>query len=128
MQEKGELRAAPARGDFRTGAGLAAAGILLLAATQTPIWADTPIVPGALATALMVFGGYLLSIRAGLLAGGGADRRFGIGHFESHTEPVFISDLKGRLLAANPAARLASPADAGLDAGAARYRLTREAR
>ncbi len=122
MQDKGEAQAAVQGGDIRTGALLAAAGALLLASTLTRLWAAPPVVPGALAIALLVFGAYLLSIRAGLFAG--ADRVTGIDRFESHPEPVFISDLAGRLRGANPAAR-----DSGaLDAHGARYRLTREAR
>ena len=110
MQDKGEARAAVQGGDIRTGALLAAAGALLLASTLTRLWAAPPVVPGALAIALLVFGAYLLSIRAGLFAG--ADRVAGIDRFESHPEPVFISDLAGRLRGANPAARDSGALDA----------------
>ena len=68
MQDKAEAGAATLGGDFRTGAGLAAAGALLLASTLTELWSGSAVIPGALAVSLLVFGGYLLSLRAGLLA------------------------------------------------------------
>ena len=39
----------------------------------------------------------------------GRRRRPGIGHFESHLDPVFVTDLDGRPLARNPAARGGDP-------------------
>ena len=105
VQDKAEAAAATLGGDFRTGAGLAAAGVLLLASTLTALWPGAAVVPGALAVSLLVFGGYLLSLRAGLpaLVGGGR-RRGTIRCFDGHGEPVLISDLEGRVLGANPAA------------------------
>jgi two-component system cell cycle sensor histidine kinase/response regulator CckA len=111
-------------GDLRAGAALAVAGALLLASTLASLWSGAAVVPAALAVALLLFGSFLMLLRAGLFVGGSADRT-GIGYFESHTEPVLVSDLDGRVLARNPAARRA---DALAGAEAAGYRLTREAR
>ena len=84
--------------------------------------------PASLAVALLVFGAYLFTLRAGL-APAAADRRSGIGWFESHLDPVFVTDLAGRQLARNPAALGADAlAAATPDPDGARYRLTREAR
>ena len=60
------------------------------------MWAGPAFVPGAIAAALLVFGGYLLSLRAGLFVGDGIGRRGGIRHFDGHPEPVLITDLDGR--------------------------------
>ncbi len=126
MQEKAEAGAALAGGDFRTGAGLAVAGAVLLATTLANLWAAPAFIPGALSAALLVFGGYLLSLRAGLFPadgiGGGAIR-----HFDGYPEPVLISDLDGRVVGANAAALRAGMGE-GLGSSGGRYRLTREAR
>jgi two-component system cell cycle sensor histidine kinase/response regulator CckA len=127
VQDKAEAGAASLGGDFRTGAGLAAAGGLLLASTVTELWSGPAVVPGALAISLIVFGGYLVSLRAGLLAAVAGEGATAIRGFEGHGEPVVISDLEGRVLGANPAAFRAR-VEAGLATGGARYRLTREAR
>ena len=128
MQDKAEAQAAIAGGDFRTGAGIAAAGALLLASTLTELWTGPAVIPGALAVSLLVFGGYLLSLQAGLFAAGAGDRAGALRHFDGHPEPVLISDLDGRVLGANPAARRSRALQEGLAGGGARYRLTREAR
>jgi two-component system cell cycle sensor histidine kinase/response regulator CckA len=125
VQDKTEAQGAIASGDIRTGAGLAVLGALLLGSTATPLWAGPVVVPGAIAVALMVFGSYRLSLRAGWLGAAVTDRAAGIRWFESHPEPVLLSDLDGRVLGANPAARRSRVLD---DAQAVRYRLTREAR
>ena len=127
VQDKAEAAAATLGGDFRTGAGLAAGGMLLLASTLTEIWPGAAVVPGALAVSLLVSGGYLLSLRAGLPALVGGGRAATIRCFDGHGEPVLLTDLEGRVLGANPAARR-TRAGEGLATGAARYRLTREAR
>ncbi|HRO11971.1 MAG TPA: ATP-binding protein [Amaricoccus sp.] len=108
---------------MRTGAGLAAAGALLLASTATELWSGSAIIPAALAASLLVCGGYLLSLRAGLLALPPA-RGAAIRSFDGHPEPVLLT---GRVRGANAAARRAR-LDAGIATGAACYRLTREAR
>ncbi|HYH45595.1 MAG TPA: ATP-binding protein [Thermoanaerobaculia bacterium] len=127
MQEKSEAAAATPGGDVRTGAGLAGAGALLLGSTLTGLWPGSTVVPGALAVSLLVFGGYLLSLGAGLFPPSRGDRGAAIRHFEGHPDPVLVSDLGGRVLGANPAARRSGSAT-GFGASAARYRLTREAR
>ncbi len=133
MQHRRETHAAPAGSDMRTGAALAAAGAALLATTLTERWSLPAIVPAvlpaAVAVALIVFGSYLLSLRAGLVARTVARHATGIRWYESHPEPVFVTDLDGRLRAANPAARSPGALD-GLDPDAVgiRYRLTRDAR
>jgi two-component system cell cycle sensor histidine kinase/response regulator CckA len=125
LQERGQVQAI-AIGDFRAGAGLAAAGGVLLGATLSPLWPGSVAVPAALAVALLVVGGYLFSLRAGVLRA--IRRRRGISWYESHLDPVFVTDLEGRQLARNPAARGADPLAAVTpDPDAARYRLTREA-
>ena len=102
VQDRADSRIIPASGDFRAGAALAVVGALLLAATLTrgPGGAAAP---SAVAVALLVFGLYLLALRgaAALTAAG----RHGIGHFEGALCPVFVTDLAGRTLARNPAAR-----------------------
>ena len=125
MQDKGQAQAAIASGDFRTGAGLALAGAGLLASTATPLWTGPAVVPGALAVALMVFGAYLASLRAGWLRLGAADHALDIRHFDGQPEPVLLTDLDGRVTAANPAARRSSALGS---ADSLRYRLVREAR
>ena len=60
-------------------------------------------VPGALAVALLVFGGYLaVAPRRPRSAAAPATARTGIRHFESHPEPVFVTDLDGRVARAQP--------------------------
>ncbi|WP_297974323.1 hypothetical protein, partial [uncultured Amaricoccus sp.] len=75
---------------MRTGAGLAAAGALLLASTATELWSGSAIIPAALAASLLVCGGYLLSLRAGLLALPPA-RGAAIRSFDGHPEPVLLT-------------------------------------
>jgi two-component system cell cycle sensor histidine kinase/response regulator CckA len=111
--------------DTRGGLWLLGLGGLLLAATLTSAWSGTLVIPAALAVALLVCGGFLSLAR---LLPGRAERRTGIGFFAGHLDPVFVTDLSGRQLAANAAARggdalaaVAHPAEA------LRYRLTREA-
>ena len=127
MQDRTDIRATATGGDVRAGAALALGGTLLLGATLTRAWAGPVAIPAALAVALLVFGLYLLALRGGAVAL--AAGRHGIGHFESALCPVFVTDLAGRMLARNPAARGDDPlAAASADPEAARYRLTREAR
>ena len=66
MRNRSEAQAAPSGNDILAGAGLATVGAALLASTLTRLWTAPAIVPAALAVALIVFGSYLLSLRAGL--------------------------------------------------------------
>ncbi len=127
MHEKVEAQAGPASGDLRAGAGLATAGALLLGAILTRLWGGPAVVPGALAIALLVFGAYLFALRLAPASGAAGWRRGALRHFESHTEPVFLTDLDGRLLGRNPAGRGSRLLD-GSAAEAMRYRMSREAR
>ena len=127
MHEKVEAQAGPASGDLRAGAGLATAGALLLGAILTRLWGGPAVVPGALAIALLVFGAYLFALRLAPASGAAGWRRGALRHFESHTEPVFLTDLDGRLLGRNPAGRGSRLLD-GPAAEAMRYRMSREAR
>ena len=123
MRDERELEAPASVGELRTGALLAAAGALLLASTLTQLWTGPTVVAGALAVALLVVGGYLLVLRS---RAGALERDASIRYFDGHPEPVLLTDLDGRVTARNPAARLAG--ESVELAGAARYRLTREAR
>jgi two-component system, cell cycle sensor histidine kinase and response regulator CckA len=126
VQDRAESRIIAASGDLRVGAILAAVGALLLGAALTA-GSDSPAAaPSAVAVALVVFGLYLVALRGGAaLAAAGSH---GIGHFESALCPVFVTDLSGRILARNPAARGDDPlAPASSEPAATRYRLTREA-
>ncbi len=110
----------------RGAAVLGLSGALLLGSTVTSFWTGSVVAPTALAVALLVFGGFLVTVRIGAP---GAARPTGIEPFEGHTEPVYLTDLGGRPIAANPAARGARFPDAWLpEGGAALYCLTREAR
>lgn len=111
------------QGSARGAALLSLTGALLLGVTLSGIWTGSPVVPTALAVALLVFGGFLLILRLGPLLTRGP-RPTGIEPFESYYEPVYLTTLDGTLIAANPAGRATPlPSD-----GAATYRLTREAR
>jgi two-component system cell cycle sensor histidine kinase/response regulator CckA len=127
MRDDAEPGNGTLRGDARTGAGIAAGGALLLVSTLSGLWSTPLVVPGALAIALLVFGGYLLSLRIRFFATL-IGSRTGIARcFDGYSDPVWVTDTEGRVLGANPAAQRAR-LNEGLAAGAARYRLTREAR
>ena len=129
MRERGSTQGIEGVGDARSGALLLLAGAGLLTSTLTGIWSGSVAVPTALAVALLVFGLYLAGLRlAGRLSAATApDRR--IGYFESHPEPVYVTDLDGAVLARNPAAPAAGFLEGWLaDPRAAIYRLTREVR
>ena len=110
MRERGSTQGIEGVGDARSGALLLLAGAGLLTSTLTGIWSGSVAVPTALAVALLVFGLYLAGLRlAGRLSAATApDRR--IGYFESHPEPVYVTDLDGAVLARNPAAPAAGMA------------------
>ena len=128
MRDRAEIRAiAGTSGDLQAGAALAVAGSLLLVATLAGGWSGPAAAPSALAVALLVFGLYLLALR-GAAATRTIAGRHGIGYFESTLAPVFVTDLAGRTLAQNPAARGDDPlAAVCADPEGPRYRLTREA-
>ncbi len=65
MHDTSDTRVGPA-GDYRAGATLAGTGALLLGSTLTGLWTGSVAVPAALAVALLVFGGYLVTLRAGI--------------------------------------------------------------
>jgi two-component system cell cycle sensor histidine kinase/response regulator CckA len=119
-------------GDFRTGSFALAAGGLLSAAGLAAAWTGSVAAPAGVAAALAVVGGFLAAQRLGRGSAALA-RRDGIARFAGCPEPVFVTDLSGRLRAANPAASrfglggnpLAPWAD---DPAASLYRLAREAR
>ncbi len=118
--------------DSETGQGLARgatllglSGAILLGSTLTSVWTGSVVVPTALAVALLVFGGFLVTVRIGAPRANGPS---GIEPFEGHTEPVYLTDLGGGPIAANPAAGAARFPGAWLADGAALYRMTREAR
>ena len=116
--------AIPATGSGRAGAGLALAGLALLAATRAQILRGPTAVPAALAVALLVFGGYLLALHGRrLLAARRARRVAPLDWFAGCGDPVVLTDLGGRLVGRNPAAREAP----GALGRATIYRLTREA-
>ena len=122
MHDSGEARVL-AVGDYRAGVTLAAAGALLLGTITTGVWTGWAAVPAALAVALLVFGSYLVTLRAGVarLRGVGAARL--ARYHEDSLDPVLVTDLGGRILARNPAAR----GEAVADGDGLRHRLAREA-
>ena len=98
-----------------------AVGLLILGSLLTDFWTGSVAVPAALAIALLVFGGYLVTLRAGLARIGLRGPARLAGFYEGHLDPVFVTDLSGRVLARNPAGRSASLGESdGL-----RYRLAR---
>ncbi len=127
MREDAEADGAILRGDLRAGAGIAAGGTLLLASVLADLWSAPAVVPGALAVSLLVFGSYLVSLRSGLFARVAGSGTEVARCFDGHPDPVLVTDIDGRGLGANAAARRAR-LEEGLAAGPARYRLTREAR
>ncbi|MFT3972540.1 MAG: ATP-binding protein [Amaricoccus sp.] len=123
-QEAGTIPAA-IRGfaEGRTGAGLAIAGVALLAATGAELLRGPAVVHASLATALLVFGGYLLALRGRRFLLARQGRRAAIvDWFASAGDPVVLTRLDGAILGRNPAAREAP----GLLGRATIYRLTRE--
>jgi two-component system, cell cycle sensor histidine kinase and response regulator CckA len=111
------------------------AGLLLASGWRLPLGPE--FLPGAIAVSALVFGGFLVTARAGRAIG---RRRAGsaeIAHFQGHADPVFITDLDGALIARNPAAAeqggAPSRGDGGFLApwvdrpGPCHYRLIREA-
>ena len=113
-------------GDLRTGAVIAAAGALLLAATLTRAWPAPATIPTAIAVALIVFGAFLLALPVAARLSGSRAR---LAPFDGHPAPVFLTDRGGRVIARNPAAPRRGFLETWLpDAEAAVYRLAREAR
>jgi hypothetical protein len=122
LRDSGSARAL-ALGDYRAGIGLAGAGTLLLVSIFAGVWSGSVAVPAALAVALLVFGGYLVTLRASV-AGLGALRSLQLArYYESYFDPVLVTDLTGRILARNPAAR----GETFAEGDGMRYRLAREA-
>ncbi len=117
--------------DIRGAAFAVAATGLLGASGLIAVWSDTVAAPAGVAAAVVVFACYALAHRLGLGETGLAARRSGVVHFESCPEPVFATDLDGRLIAQNPASEAQGTdpiAPYTLEAAGCRYRLLREAR
>jgi two-component system cell cycle sensor histidine kinase/response regulator CckA len=131
LTDKAQTELAPPPGEFRSGAFLLTSGLLLGGAVATGFWAGSVVVPTGVIAALLVFGAFLVTGRSGLFDGSWRRRRVGIHHFATCPDPVFVSDLSGRMIACNPAAESAGLdplARWSADAGGLRYRLVREAR
>ena len=96
MQDRSDGRALTA-GDYRTGATLAGAGVVLLGLTLTGVWTGPVAVPAALAVALLVFGGYLVTLRAGVARLLAARSARLVRYYEDHPDPVLVTDLAGRI-------------------------------
>ncbi len=130
MHDKAEAVNAGTAGESRAGALAIAAGGLAAAAGVAAAWSGAAAAPAGVAAAVAVFAVYMLAQRTGY--GSGARRSSGIGVFAGCPDPVFVTDLDGALLAANPAAgdpsRAAPLARWSEDGPASLYRLTREAR
>ncbi len=130
MQDKAETAAGI--GDLRAGPFAFAAGALLAIAGGAAAWSGELAAPAGIAAAVAVCGGSLLAQRFGLGAAGLAARRSGVARFATCPDPVFVTDLGGRVIAANPAADLAPGAAAlvgwSTDPRASLYRLLREVR
>ena len=113
----------------RVAAAVGLAGAALFASTLTDLWGGPAVAPTAVAVAMLVFGGFLALAGSGLparLRRGGAA---GIDDFESCLDPVYLTDLAGRVRARNPSAGRAGLETLWTEAAAAAvYRLTREAR
>ncbi len=100
----------------------------LLASTAAGFWTGPVVIPTSLAIALMVFGGARILGELGLASRAGG-RRSGIGYFESDIDPVYLTDLTGRIRASNPAGAEEHLLEGRVpDPGGALYRLCREAR
>ena len=128
LQDSGQSRGAAAPTEGRSGLILMLAGLCLFASTLTTLWSGSIVVPIAIAVALVVFGTYLLTLRAGLFTGASRRPRGGIAFFESDIAPVYVTDLGGRVLARNPSAGPAGFIERWLpDAGSVVYRMSREA-
>ena len=109
-----------------------ATGSAVLALMLAGVWIEPGAVPAALGTSLLIFGGYLATQSIGRAGAARTGAAAAIRHFEGLADPVFVTDLAGRVLARNPAAVAAAGPEGFLDpwcddAGASRYRLLREA-
>lgn len=113
-------------GDGRSGLVVAGAGVLLLASTMTDLWAGAEVLPRALSGSLLIFGGFLVVLRL-FRELGGRDRDAAIGRYDGLADPVYVTDLRGRLRARNAAAPGTGFLDAWTDDGGITYRLSREA-
>lgn len=113
-------------GDGRSGLLVAVAGGALLASTATELWGGAEVLPRALAGAMLVFGGVLVTLR--ILRGvGRSDRDAAIAHYDGLGDPVFLTDLRGRVRARNAAAPGRGFLEAWTGDGGSVYRLAREA-
>ena len=103
VHEKVEAQAGPASGDLRAGAGLAAAGALFLGVDADPALGRAG--RGARRRSpsrSWCSAAYLFALRFGPRRARPCRAARALRHFESHPEPVFVTDLDGRLLGAQP--------------------------
>ncbi len=120
--------------DEGRGGGFAlSAAALLVGAVAASAAGVASAAPAGVAAAVIVFGGYMLTQRAGLIDHDKGAGRRGLPHFEACPDPVFVTDLQGRAMAQNPAAERMAAAGPLLapwchDPRASLYRLAREAR
>ena len=113
-------------GDGRSGLLVAVAGAALLASTATELWGGAEVLPRALAGAMLVFGSVLVTLR--IFRGfGRSDRDAAIAHYDGLSDPVFLTDLRGRVRARNAAAPDRGFLDSWTGDGGSVYRLAREA-
>lgn len=105
------------------------AGGSLMATTVAGFWSGPIVIPTAVASAMLVFGGARLLGRIGLARRARDGGRSGIGYFESDLDPVYLTDLSGHIRTSNPAGAAESMLDGRVpDPDGAVYRLCREAR
>lgn len=113
-------------GDGRSGFLVAVAGGALLASTATELWGGAEVLPRALAGAMLVFGSVLITLRL-LRSFGRSDRDAAITHYDGLSDPVFLTDLRGRVRARNAAAPDRGFLEAWTGDSGSVYRLAREA-
>ncbi len=115
-------------GDFRPALVLIVGGAGLLLSAMTGIWAGSALVPASLGVAAFVYGIYLALLNSSALWGKSSSRQRLISYHMAGHEPVYLTDLNGRLNAVNAAARGKGFVEAwATDPKALVYRLTREA-